>query len=85
MFSKGGAKSGEICFLPLEIEKTTFFANNFKIHGGTGPMPPLPKPMLKRITADFCKNDTNDFCQDAFEYILDVFKRNEALTIILRI
>ena len=35
-FFQGRAKSGEICFLPLEIEKTTFeiekttfFANNF--------------------------------------------------------
>ena len=24
-FFQGGAKSGEICFLPLENEKTTFF------------------------------------------------------------
>ena len=24
-FFQGGAKSGEICFLPLEVEKTTFF------------------------------------------------------------
>ena len=33
----GGTKSGVICFLPLEIEKTTFFANNFKIEGGKPP------------------------------------------------
>jgi len=26
-----GGKSGEIWFLPLEIEKTTFFADIFKI------------------------------------------------------
>jgi len=39
------AKSGEIWFLPLEIEKTTFFAHNFKIQGGEGPLPPLPTPM----------------------------------------
>ena len=38
----GGAKSGEIWFLPLEIEKTTFFANNFKIQGGG--KPPLRRP-----------------------------------------
>ena len=25
-FFPGGAESGEICFLPLEIEKTTFFS-----------------------------------------------------------
>jgi len=25
IFFRGGGKSGEICFLPLEIEKTTFF------------------------------------------------------------
>ena len=43
IFSRGGAKSGEIWFLPLEIEKMTFFANNFKIHGE--PCPPLPTPM----------------------------------------
>ena len=36
-FFQGGAKSGEICFLPLEIEKTTFFASNFKIQGGKPP------------------------------------------------
>jgi len=40
MFSRGGtsgfsksflgAKSGEICFLPLETEKTAFFAEIFK-------------------------------------------------------
>jgi len=24
-FFQGGKKSGEICFLPVEIEKTTFF------------------------------------------------------------
>ena len=47
IFSRG-AKSGEIWFLPLEIEKTTFFANNFKIRGGQGrPRPPLPTPMLR--------------------------------------
>ena len=34
---QGGSKSGEIWFLPLEIEKTTFFANNFKIQGGLAP------------------------------------------------
>jgi len=42
----GGAKSGEILFLPLEIEKTTFFANNFKIQGGLDPLSPLPTPMF---------------------------------------
>jgi len=42
----GGAKSGEICFLPLEIEKVTFFANNFKIQGlALAPPAPLPTPM----------------------------------------
>jgi len=38
----GRAKSDEICFLPLKIEKTTFFANNFKIKGRA--KPPLPPP-----------------------------------------
>jgi len=46
-FFPGGAKSGEICFLALEIEKETFFANNFKIQGeGKVPLPPLPTPMV---------------------------------------
>ena len=43
-FSRGGAKSGEICFLPLEIEKTTFFANNYKILGAR---PPPADPMTR--------------------------------------
>ena len=38
-----GAKSGEICFLRLEIEKTIFFANNFKIQGRPCP-PPFRRP-----------------------------------------
>ena len=41
IFSRGGAKCGEICFLPLEIEETTFFANNFKIKGA---LPPFRRP-----------------------------------------
>jgi len=46
-FFQEGAESGEIWFLPLEIEKTTFFANHFKIQGGTWvPLPLLPTPML---------------------------------------
>jgi len=45
-FFPGGAKSGEICLLPLEIEKKRFFANDFKIQGGQGlPFPSLPTPM----------------------------------------
>jgi len=36
-FFPGVTKSGEIWFLPFEIEKTTFFANNFKIQGGQSP------------------------------------------------
>jgi len=43
-FSKifpGGAKSGEIYFFPLEIKKTTFFAEIFKIQGRKAtPVPP---------------------------------------------
>jgi len=35
-----GAKSGEICFFPLEINKTAFFAKIFKIYGRR--RPPLP-------------------------------------------
>jgi len=49
-FSKiflGGAKSGNICFFPLETKKTTFFAKIFKIQGGKdlSAPPPLPTPM----------------------------------------
>ena len=33
-FFQGEPKSGEIWFLPLKIENTTFFAINFKIQGG---------------------------------------------------
>jgi len=35
-FSRG-AKSGDIWFLRLEIEKATFFAETFKIQGGLAP------------------------------------------------
>jgi len=48
-FSKillGGAKSGEICFFPLEIEKTTFLSEIFKIQGAFGPCPPFRRPWL---------------------------------------
>jgi len=47
-FFLGVDKNGEIWFLPLENETTTFFANNFKIQGGQGPpLPPLPTPMVQ--------------------------------------
>jgi len=49
----GGAKRGEIWFLPLESEKTTFFANNFKIQGGQGPPAPLPTPMSRRVSRKY--------------------------------
>jgi len=42
-FFQGGPKSGEICFLPLENKKTTFFCKNFQNPGGN--LPPLPTPM----------------------------------------
>jgi len=45
-FFPEGAKSGEIWFLPLEIEKRTLFANNFKIQGrAKAPPAPFPTPM----------------------------------------
>jgi len=37
--SKGGQKWWNVVFT-LEIEKTTFFANNFEIQGGQGPPTP---------------------------------------------
>jgi len=48
-FLQGGAKNGEIWFLTLEIEKTTFFAEIFKIHGGSRSPAPLPTPMTEII------------------------------------
>jgi len=43
-FSRGG-KSGEICFLPLEIEKKNLFCLWFQNSGGPRPpLPPLPTP-----------------------------------------
>ena len=45
-FFQGGAKSGEIWFLPLEMKKKQYsFANNFKIQGGA--RPPLPPPFRR--------------------------------------
>ena len=38
-----GAKSGEICFLPLETEKTTFFAEIFTF------LPPFPHPCFMLV------------------------------------
>ena len=46
------AKNGEIWFLPLEIEKTTFFANNVKIHGGLAPPVPPSDTRGKEIKAE---------------------------------
>jgi len=43
IFFQVGAKSGEICFLPLEMEKTTLFCYLFQNPGGT--KAPLPTPM----------------------------------------
>jgi len=48
-FFPGGAKSGEIWFLPLEIEKQPFLPKNSKSRGGLVlPLIPLPTPMLQR-------------------------------------
>jgi len=49
-FFPGGAKSSEICFLPLEIEKTTIFANHFKIQEEPRP-PALHARMHRNIDA----------------------------------
>jgi len=55
IFSRGG-KSGEICFLPLEIEKTTFLLIISKSRGGQGPThaTPLRRPCLQY--KNFTKN-----------------------------
>ena len=46
-FFSGGAKSSEIWFLLLEIEKNNFFANDFEIQGGQGPpLPPFRRPWV---------------------------------------
>jgi len=47
-----GAKNGEIWFLPLEIEKTTFFAKNVKIHEGLAPPVPPSDTRGKEIKAE---------------------------------
>jgi len=45
-FLWGVAKSGEICFFPLETMKTTFFVAILKIQGGQSSTPALlPAPM----------------------------------------
>jgi len=38
------AKSGEICFFPLEIKKTTLFGEIFKIQGDLAPHLPYRHP-----------------------------------------
>jgi len=50
-FSKnfpGGAKVIK-SFFSHSKQKTTFFAENFKIKGGQGPYVPLPTPMVSRL------------------------------------
>ena len=56
IFSRG-AKSGEIRFLPLEIEKTSFFANNLKIQGGRRLPAPLPTPVAETLQQPVQRND----------------------------
>jgi len=49
-FSKiflGVAKSGEICFFPLETKKTTCFAKIFKIQGGKPPLLRFRRPCFE--------------------------------------
>ena len=42
-----GAKSGEICFFPVEIKKTTAFTEIFKIQrGAMPPTSPFRRPWL---------------------------------------
>jgi len=50
IFSRGGGKSGEIWFLPLEIEKN-FFCWTFQNPGGglDPPCSPLPTPMVLHV------------------------------------
>ena len=65
-FSRGGAKSGEIWFLPLEIENTTFFANNFKIQGANAPLP-SPSDAHKQwhgLFMHFCRQSTYSLDQE---------------------
>jgi len=53
IFSRGG-QSGKVWFLSIEIEKATFFANNFKLQGGPWPpCPPLPTPMVAACAHNF--------------------------------
>ena len=60
-FFHGGRKSGEICFLPLEIGKTTFFANNFKIQGGLAPSLPTPMSYSTFIRKSIVRSCYNTF------------------------
>jgi len=60
-FFLGGAKSSEICFFPLTIKKTTFFAEIFNILWGLAPPTSLPTPMnvptcMVRMLVNFHKN-----------------------------
>jgi len=70
-----GAKSGEICFFPLETKKTTFFAKMFKIQGGQGPPAHLPSDVHAvqscRKNAVFREiNWDNAFCKISFSFCI---------------
>ena len=45
ILSRGGQKWWNL-FFTLEIEKTTFFANNFKIQGVQTPLPSFWRPWM---------------------------------------
>jgi len=59
----GGAKSSEIWFFPLKTEKTTFFAENFKIQGDQGPPWPPPSDARAPHSNTTCFLDTFFFPQ----------------------
>ena len=48
-FFQEGAKSGEICFFPLETKKATSFAEIFKIQVSRGSPPPTPMVFQLRV------------------------------------
>jgi len=58
-----GAKSGEICFFPLETKKTAFFAEIVKIQGDLDLPCPLPTPMLlnRKIIIMFLSQQAQKF------------------------
>jgi len=77
----GEVKSGEIRFFLLETKKTTFFAENFKIHGGQGPLFRFPclivvSKCLKRISQTVTSLPQHILLWSGFSTLLHVKIKN---------